>query len=569
MKDSRFPDLDHQLERLGQDLAQRQSVIPEVMDKIGGAIANTGIVPVPSEGRSPVEPGVKRRMLLRNAAFVTATCLVLAFVAFAMRPRSLYAKAIDALHNVQTIHVKGWSKEVPRDWPLEKPAEKNDVRHPVDMWFWRSVDGTPRTYEQYGPVTKILLGESEKEYQEDVDLLYLAEGRRNDDVEEIATISKFLGRLNGAKQESLGNKSVDGKTLRGVRVKRNDRIEDYWFDDATDLLVTYARTNGKGVQQFELSLTYDEIVPQKIVAYSPPKAKTIRYGGSHPDVSLAWKQHVQSLWQNSELPENGSVIVPREGNLTFEHQWTLATPDDKHTVFPIDLGRHGELDLDHFIRLRVLGQSKECLCGGCSGGCGAAAWKIAPELSEFRFPRADLVVTKGASWRDWTNELLDANGLKLTDVRQKRTYWIAKHDGSKLKPWHKVKPSVAYQVRNGRPLYGVLNYGRGKGINKGSGVTLERLFNEFNADQAIGYRTNGVIVVNETGLPRSPVRDKEKFPTWKEWETVLSEFYCATDAPFFARKDGRAMARKWYKENLGITFAEETREVTMHEITRK
>lgn len=594
MTDSHFQELNERLDQLGRDLSRRPSVVANAMSQIpeipgeltGKMLLDAGVegpqedtrdclrVEIPSNSKianAAANRGVWRR-ILRLATFAVAASLMLAMGVFLSQPRTLYAKAMVALSRVQTIHVIGWSERVPRAWPLEKaePDNEDSQKHyAVDMWFWSSVDGTPRTFERYGPVTKIMIGESEKEYQQDVDLLYLAEGRLNDEAKEIATLAKLLSELKDAEQKELGTKSLDGRTVRGVKVTRHGRSEEYWFDQVSNLPVSYVRTDKDGEKQIELTLSYDESVPQEVLAYSPPKASAVRYGGSHPDINLAWKQHVQNLWLNHELPETGCLIVPRE--VKFGNSWILQTPDENYTVFPVDSRHSAGMDLRHFLRNRVADRMDDCVYDGCDGVavCNATTWRVDESLSEFMFPNCDLIVAADTPWQEWVQFFLNENGLKYTDVEEERTIWIAQHDGRELRPWQQVNPPVPYRYRNGKPMYGVIVPGRGHGSNYANGVTFAVLFKEFNSDQVNGMRADGAILCNETGLQLPPVRDFETYSAQKDWEPIVSQYYVATDVPYLPGKKGREMAREWYKKEFGITFVEEKRTMTTHVIERK
>lgn len=584
MNQSRSPDLNERLEQLGCDLGSRPSRVPNIMTQIEDLPAGPNIIGpdesvVGEESAALVTSAQQqpyRKSLVRWASLVAAASLILAIAFFALQPRTLYARAMSALLKVQTIHVTGWSQEVPRTWPLEKAPEAKaaaDAKHPVDMWFWRSVDGTPHTFQKCGPVTKIMIGDNEREYQQDVDLLYLAEGRANDEAEEIAALAKLLAELKFGEKESLGTKSIDDVQAVGFRVSRHGHSEEYWLDQATNLPVSYARVGNDGQKQVEFQFHYDETVPEDIVAYEPPKAKALRYGGSHPDVNVAWKQHVQELWLTQDLPETGSVIVPRETK--FGNEWVLPTPDGKYKVFPIDSEHSPGMDLNHFVRNRVVYHTNECVCGECDGPsiCNTATWRIDSDLSEFMFPRCDLIVAKDTPWQEWVQFFLNQNGLKYTDVQEERTFWTAEHDGQKQKSWQRIKPPVPYLIRNGKPLYGVVVTGRGAGIHYGggggNGVTLVDLLNGLNRNQAASLQADGIIVKNNTQLPMPPKRDLEAYPNWQEWEKVVSKYYVATDVPYFNGEAGRKMAREWYEKELGITFVENTQTLTTHVITRK
>ena len=449
---------------------------------------------------------------------------------------------------------------MPRSWKLEGDTPETDERHDVEMWFWRNVHGTAMGYEECGPVVKLQVNDSVKEYQEDVDLLYLAEGRNSRSADDFVTLASYLRDLDGANQDDLGTKTVDGKTRKGVRVSEHGRVSEYWFDAVSNLPVTFSRKQvGDQTGGFELRFTYDEQVPADIVSYTPPKASHVRYGGQHENVSLAWKQHVQDLWQKETPVDGGIRVVKREGRQSFEHQWLLQTPDEKYWVAPIDRDQYEPMNIDHFIRLLVANRGENC---------DAHTWRVEGEgLLEIEFPRCDLICSNDIPWQEWVEFFLNEHGLEYTDVVEQRTHWVAQHDGRSLKSWRRVKPPEPYLVRNGKPQVGVVRTGIGQ---TGSPKTLVNLFDSFNITQNKSYEATHPVIVNETGLPEAPAWDPGKYPRHVQYHNeVVKEFLVASDSPYFDGEKGQKMARDWYESEFGITFKEEIRPMTIHVIRKK
>lgn len=541
-------DLEDRLDQLGRDLGEQPSVVESVMSQLE-----------PHKVRPKKESWSVSGV--RAATIVAAACALLAASVFWLQPRSAYAKAMDALRRAQTIHVTGWSTHVKRSWRLETPKEETSDRHDIEMWFWSSVDGTSRAYEKCGPVVKIQTADSVTEYQEDVDLLYLAEGRDSKTAKHFATLAGYLRELDSDAQEDLGTRKTDGQTQRGVRVSRPGRVDEYWFDLRTDLPVTYTgklQDDGKEVQ-YELRFSYDEQIPGAVADYSPPKAKTVRYGGQHENVNLAWKQHVQDLWLQEPSVDGNVRIVERDGGRSFENQWPMATPDGKCQVVPIDRDQYEGMNIDHFLRLRVAARHSDH---------DTHTWRVEGEgLLDMEFPRCDLVYVEGTPWQEWVQFFLNEQGLEYTDVVEQRTFWVAKHDGRELRSWRKVNPPVPYLMRNGSPQIGVIRTGIGK---TGSPVTLPRLFDDFNTTQNSDYKGKHPVIVDETGLPKPPAWDKAKYPQYRQFrEKVVGNFFVASDMPFFNGEEGQTMARDWYAKEFGITFKEEQRPMTIHVIRKQ
>lgn len=545
-------ELESQLDQLGHALGKRPSVVESVMAEI----ESVPIDPVSMHKGNSTWKAIG----LKTISVAAAACVLIAAAALLLQPKTLNAKALEALKRVNSIHVTGWSSQVARSWKLETDAPPTGEQHDVEMWFWRNVDGTAMGYEKCGPVVKLQTDDSVKEYQSDADLLYLAEGRNSRTADDFATLATYLRELEGATREDLGTKTVDGKLQQGVRVSHHSRVSEYWFDASSNLPLTFSRKQtGDQAVAFELQFTYDEQVPANIVSYTPPKAKHVRYGGHHKNVSLAWKQHVQDLWQQETPIDGGVRVVKREGRQSFDHQWLLQTPDEKYFVAPIDRDQYEAMNIDHFIRLLVARSNTNR---------AAHTWRVEGDgLLDIEFPRCDLIYSSDTPWQKWVQFFLNEHGLEYTDVVEQRTHWIAEHDGQKLKPSWKVKPPKPYLVRNGKPQIGAVRTGIG---TSGSPETLLNLFDDFNTTQNRNYQANHPIIVDATGLPKPPEWDQEKYPKFSQYrEEVVKEFFVASDSPYFDGEKGQEMAREWYESEFGITFKEEKRPMTIHVIRKK
>lgn len=548
--------IEERLDRLGRELGSH----PELTSRVMEAIAPC---PQPSPTR---HMGRHRRLGRRNLlGFITAAAAVALFVAWPSQPTTLYARALAALAKADHVHVEGWTTHIVRNWPLEdlQPGDAEE-KHAIDAWYWQQEDGTPRSYEKFGPVTRVREGKTLKEYQEDVDLMYVAEGSRKDYAERFATLASYLRLLEreGMQKQKLEERAEEGRVVRGVKVVHAGRVEEYWFDIVTDLPVRFSLTEAlpDGTESgTELRFSYDEPVPPLVADYQPPATNNIRYGHGHENVQLAWRRHVQKIGaQLQERPMHQSMmILPREDDAAFAHQWELKTQDASHWVIPLDLDQHFPLTLENFIRLRV---------AYAGGEWAYHLWRVPQALHEMEFRRSDLVYKEGTPWQDWVQFVLSEYGLEYVDVVEERTVWIARHDGRQLTPWQDVSPPVPYLIEGGIEQKGLVRPGVGHRLTP---VTLKTLFADFNLLQNDGLTADHPVIIDQTGLPQPPEWDKSRFPDGRDFhEKVVKNYLVAADSPWFVGPESRAMARQWYEEEFGITFEEQKRPMTIHVVQR-
>ena len=405
-----------------------------------------------------------------------------------------------------------------------------------------------------------------REYQSDVDLLFISKGSEEDYIERFSSLAAMLEALQkeGASVEELGTKTAGGKMVRGVQLVRRGVVEAYWFDAKTNLPTQYSRThadkNAREIE-FEVRFSYDDQVPAAVVSYQPPAAKRVRYGGQQDDVQIVWKQHVQELGRRMQSERKGEAIaiLPRTGEQTFSLQYQMQTPNEKHWVVPLDVNQYIPMSVSQFVRKRA------------STGDGERAietWRVPKELQEIEFPRADLVCDRETPWREWVGFALDSVGLEFVDVEEQRTYWIAEHDGRKLKPYQQVNPPVPYVVKGGKEQKGLVKPGVGYLLHP---ATMHELLTEFTRLQNDDLLGRGPIIVDQTGLPREPRRDRSKYSTWEQYRQAVDydQYLAATDSPYFVGEESLALARHWYEKEFGVTFKAEQRTLGMHIVRRR
>ncbi|OHB63095.1 MAG: hypothetical protein A2Y76_04840 [Planctomycetes bacterium RBG_13_60_9] len=165
--------------------------------------------------------------------------------------------------------------------------------------------------------------------------------------------------------------------------------------------------------------------------------------------------------------------------------------------------------------------------------------RVEPGVADVTFDH-DLVYRAGTPWLQMSEFVLDSFGLEIVEVNEPRQVWVARHDARELKDYREVLAPVPHDVSPGRKV-GTAS----SGSSGGFGVTF--LFNDFMADQNQDARGDGILIVDETGINEKVSRES---PCWERPEAI-------------------DMARKWFADEFGITFTEETRTMTTYVIRRK
>ena len=551
-----FTTLEQQLTQLGDELSGHSDLGERVLQRL--AVEEPKIV-------RPAPLPTRRRSRWQATAAVAASVMLCLGVWWMSRPATLHARMLAALAKVDTVHITGWSREIVRKWPLEKPSGRDeDEKYDLEAWFWTDPTGTPRSYDRQGPVIAVRRGGDLKEYQKDADLTFVFEGGYvKDRVAEFGRLADYLTALQrpSLTKEELGRRLEGDRWVRGIRHIEGDRIEEIWIDEKASLPVRMTRKQKQsGEHVMALSLTYDEAVPEAIAAYEPPETKYVRHGGGS-GVNEEWRRHVEEVVKQLEVdPIEGRIaVLPRKGGRTFANQWALPAPNGKYWVRPLDVDQYQPMTLSYFVRRHAATEEGERRHG---------TWRMPEELHEIKLPRSDLVHEADVPWQEWVQFVLNEQGLEFVDQIEDGKLWIAKHDGRELKPWRKVKPPVPYVVEGGVEKKGYVKPGIGFQLIP---ATISGMFADFNrmVDQK-EFAADKPWIVDETGLPAPPPYDQSQHGTPREyWDRVVSQYYAATDSPWFVGHESLEMAKEWYAKEFGITFTEEVRPVTVHVIRRK
>ncbi|MHC4166527.1 MAG: anti-sigma factor family protein [Planctomycetota bacterium] len=152
----------------------------------------------------------------------------------------------------------------------------------------------------------------------------------------------------------------------------------------------------------------------------------------------------------------------------------------------------------------------------------------------------DVVYRKDIPPQEMIRFVLNHFGLEVMEVNEPRTVWIARHDGSELKDPEQVRAPVPRDA-SGKIKTGMMSSSARPGFG------FEYLFRNFMYWQNKDYNADCIVIVDETGIT-DPVSCEG--PRW--------------DGP-----EAPDMARKWFKDEMGIIFTEETRTMKTHVVRKR
>lgn len=185
---------------------------------------------------------------------------------------------------------------------------------------------------------------------------------------------------------------------------------------------------------------------------------------------------------------------------------------------------------------------------GGGGGFGSGFVRMTERTGK-RNLTFDMVYNKETSSIQRSKALLEHLGLEIIEQTESRPVLIARHDGRELKPYREVKAPLPSDQHAKDQI------GR---MKMAGGLNLDLVFNELVKDQNADQQARGILIDDQTGLTIKP----------KEGETP-TYVPIAYECPDFKTAEGLEMAKKWYKEQFGITFTEETRPSTVYLIREK
>jgi hypothetical protein len=460
----------------------------------------------------------------------------------------VYAAMIDALHNVNTVHVTGWTTKIhPGHTTVLDTPPDTSKRYPIEIWEWFTEGGVYRMYDRQGPVTIWQDGNLRYEYQADKDTLYIDKYKSSPQFPiEFQSFTRELEPLitrHGDKMTCradritfLADRIIDGRKAQRYQIDRDNWRKEIWLDNETKHMLeinSYAFADGQWKQWRHGLCEYDLDVPAHIRAYAPPDTEHVEYSS---DVDPRFERYhkrlreIAAYYEEHPLPEK-MELLPRlgdEANDAWYSPGRLSGITDKtgYWVFPI------QSSLADFVRSRITPYG---------------SLRVPEDLQKIQL-NYDLITKNDYKWWEWADFVLDALGLEIVEVNEPCKVWIAHYDGCPLKPWQKVKGPVA----------------RGNAQHTEPGMdwnskpqTMKDLFESFAYYQNYDLNANGIIIIDDTGLPSEPIEGQSD-------ESVA----VSSASPYWRGDESIEIARKWFKEQFGVTFTEEIRPMTVR-VVRK
>jgi len=169
----------------------------------------------------------------------------------------------------------------------------------------------------------------------------------------------------------------------------------------------------------------------------------------------------------------------------------------------------------------------------------AGRLRIEDEITDIELAH-DLIYKDGTNQQQRIRFLLDQFGAEIVEVNEPRTVWVARHDGREIKDYKEVRAPVPYDA-GAKTKAGMMSSA------SASGSDFDHLFTQYMCWQNKTYKADCIIIVNETGIT-GPV--SRECPNWE-----------GPEAP--------EIARKWFKDELGVDFTEETRTLKTWVIRKK
>ena len=503
------------------------------------------------------KPSLPARLLHRKvhalvgfAASVAIVCAV--WFAMSPRPQSLYAQVIAAMKKIETVHLQGWTRSLHRSVSTERDKLDPTTRRGLEIWEWTASKKASGRYKRMGPVVTFfdVQAEREYEYQTDRDRLYVRKHSHGPDVSEYARMAQEIKDLKNerlGRKEDLGTvRGNDGQQLWGVRLVQEGAYKEFWFNTETHLPVKIVRykklSEGKMVKWGEVKITFDEPVPDAVRYYQPPAAAQIEYSPDIDPATELWREHkarIIASYHDRPLPDPMDLIPRKQGEI-FAVTWgrSLSGPLAGYSLQPLAL-QMKNLSPNFAIGHYILSAGGGFIPVGCL--------RVAEEAQNVHLNH-DLVVKHGTSSRDQVDYVLSQCDLELVELVEPRNVWVAKYDGRPLKPYREVTAPVPNPERAPR----------GPGMaNMLQGCNLKQLFHDFAFYQNSDLSAKHLVIVDQTGIPSGTDDGLDK------------DNFISNARPYWGDEASIEIARRWFAEQFGITFREETHDVTIYVVQGK
>lgn len=241
-----------------------------------------------------------------------------------------------------------------------------------------------------------------------------------------------------------------------------------------------------------------------------------------------WLDHLKEIeqyYKSHPLPEK-MELLPRAKGETYNYIPSMTVPGATgYMVLPIQGGMQAVLY-----------------------GLQPGMVRISADVRDIKLSH-DLITRNNVSAEEQRSFLLNELGFEIVSSSETRKIWVAHYDGRKLKPFDEVKAPV---IGTGGLTPGAVR------SMASAGHAIDELVQNFNMDQNSDWQAKGVLIEDQTGLPH-------RFDG-SEYRSVTP---LSAEVPYWGGSESLPLARKWFAEEFGITFTEETRLMTVYEVRSK
>ena len=480
----------------------------------------------------------KNAWIWSSASALGVAFLILALTVFNSNHNDVFAKTIEALKSVQTVHVEGWTYfkcMIESDGiPISKPEE---TKWHFERWEWIEPDGQIKSYREGGPYIVFETSERKYMYNKETEKLNVSEYTNARMIDEAPTMAfRLFDDLKPEKMRiDLGSQEIEGIQCYGRRMEMTHLgitlYQDYWFGVETALphVISYTFKRDDNVQEVSrMYIKYDELVPENVLTYQPPQNTETEYLLKHDPKQDSWENHLQNLaqyYQTNPLPES-MELIPRSFSRGFSsYGYPAAMPGIiGYQVIPIKYEFHIFLEDWKPGQVRLADSARSFLPNH------DLIYKVLPEDQGRIMPEYQILF------------VLDKLGLKVREIEESRQVWTAKHDGREMKFWQDIQPPISdtgekIEISGTGPTYLKQLYEsliKVRDNTENSYLTADHLF-----------------IIDETGLAEAS-NGQDPLPVSNispDWNGVKDE-----------------IIQQWFYDEFGITFINEERTVTIYEI---
>jgi len=533
--------LEEKLHELSQAIGSDDKLVENVMNRIHSAPACR------AAGAGCIRKIIMKHSLTKLVAAAVIGAIAWIAIGYLSGSRNstpkVYAAMIDALHNVNTAHVTGWTTKIhPGHTTVLDTPPDTSKRYPIEIWEWFTEGGVYRMYDRQGPVTIWQDGNLRYEYRADKDTLYIDKYKSSPQFPiEFQSFTRELEPLmmmHGDKMTCradritfLADRIIDGRKAQRYQIDCDNWRKEIWFDNETKHMLeinSYAFADGQWKQWRHGVCAYDQDIPASIRAYVPPDTKNVRYSLEIDPRFEKWNQRLHQIaayYQQHPLPET-MELLPRESDERIDAHSPSRLPEISDTtgycVLPI------QCSLADFLRTKIRPYG---------------SLRVPEELQKIKLNH-DLVTKYEHTSRQRADFVLDALGLEIVEITEQCDVWIALYDGRPLDPWYEVNVPVARgEARHTQP-----------GMDWSSSPhSMKHLLESFAYYQNYDLGEDRIILIDETGLPSEPSEGQSQ-------ESIA----VSSASPYWPFE----IAKGWFREQFGVTFAEEIRNVTIHLVRR-